>query len=239
MRRFIVFVIVLGVLLFVTDRVVCGVAQRQIAAKIQSTEGLAERPSVKVHGFPFLTQALGGRYQRIDADAADLSVQDGVSVDTLHVELRGVQVKLGDVMGGQVPATPVDSAVATATMGYPSLDEVAKANLPDQALTVKFGPGEAQGQSNLLAVTGDYRGSGLKLQFQAQARVAVRNGKLVVSLLPSTLESLPRPVRTQLVALVGDGYQIPPLPFGFKAKSLTVGPTAITFQATATSVRLS
>jgi LmeA-like phospholipid-binding len=235
MRRLVGFLIVLILVLVVADRVACHVAEGKIADKIQNTEHLTSRPDVAVHGFPFLTQALHGRYRRVDASVQDLTVQQGLTIESVNVELRGLRVKTADVLNGTVTRVPVDSATTVATVSYPALNQAAKANLPDKGLTVQFGPGPG---SDLLAVTGTYAGPQLKAQINAQARVSIRDGDLVVGLLPSTLASLPSPIRAQLTSLLGGGYKLPRLPFGFEAKSVTVGHTAITVRAKATSVTL-
>jgi hypothetical protein len=234
MRRLLIFLVIVAVLLFGADRLARSVAQREIASKIQNTENLSRRPDVTVHGFPFLTQALGGNYKQIDGDVSGLTVENGLTVDQLHVELRGVQVKPGDLLSGAVVEAPVDSAVANATVGYTSLATVAKSKIASKALNVQF----AQGSDNRLAVTGDFTSPQLQAKIKAEAKVSIRNGDLVVALDQSTLSDLPSVVRAQLTSLLNTGYKLPRLPFGFKAKTVTVGPTGITVRATASSVGL-
>ena len=234
MRRLLIFLVIVVVLLFGADLLARSVAQREIATKIQNTEDLSRRPKVTVHGFPFLTQALGGNYKQIDGDVSDLTVEDGLTVDQLHVELRGVQVKPGDLLSGAVVQAPVDSAVASATVGYPSLAAVAKAKIASKALDVQFG----QGTDNRLAVTGNFTSPQLQAKINAQAKVSIRDGDLVVALDKSTLTDLPSLVRGQLTSLLNTGYKLPRLPFGFTAKTVTVGPSGITVRATASEVGL-
>ena len=234
MRRLVIFLIVLVGLLVAADRIACIVAQREIGKQIQSSAEVSRRPGVTVHGFPFLTQALRGRYSRIDADLSDLTVEGGLTVDSVHVELRGLRVKLAEVTGGSVSDVPVDSARSVATVSYAALAEAARANVPDKNLTVKFSPAP----NNLLAIDGDYAGPALKAKVSVQAEVSVKNGRLVVGLQQSTLAQLPTAIRAQLNSLVGDGYQLPRLPLGFEAKAVTVGPSGITVTASATSVNL-
>jgi hypothetical protein len=234
MRRLIVFLIVVAILLVVADRVACGVAERAIGTKIQSSNHLAQRPNVKVSGFPFFTQALSGRYQRIDASTDDLVADGGLTIDRLDVRLNGVHVALADALHRQVSSAPVDSATADATVGYASINAVAKANLPNDDLKVVF----AQGQGDRLSVTGTYHGSLLDAKISAQAQVQIRKGELVVKLASETLDSLPAQVRSQVASLLSGSYKLPALPFGFEAKSVAVGPTGVTVRATATSVNL-
>ncbi len=234
MRRFLIFLVVLVGLLIAADRISCIVAQREIGKQIQGSAAVSRRPGVTVHGFPFLTQALRGRYTRIDADLSGLAVENGLTVNSVHVEMRGLRVKPAEVIGGSVSDVPVDSARSVATVTYAALDQAARANVPDKNLTVKFGPAA----NNLLSIDGDYAGPALKAKVSVQAQVSVKNGRLVVGLQPDTLAQLPTAIRAQLDSLVGDGYELPRLPLGFKATTVTVGPSGITVTATATSVNL-
>jgi hypothetical protein len=75
--------------------------------------GLASDPSVRINGFPFLTQALAGHYSAIDVRAS------GISVDPLHdldveATLRDVDAPLTELTSGDmhsVRAARVDGRV--------------------------------------------------------------------------------------------------------------------------------
>ncbi|RBY97157.1 DUF2993 domain-containing protein [Blastococcus sp. TF02-8] len=103
-----------GVLL---DRVAVGVAEAQVSRQLAATAGLAGRPDVEVRGFPFLTQAVGGRYDevRISLTAEQLGRPAGTTAD---VVLRGVRVPLSAVLAGDVERVPVDRIDGTATLSY-------------------------------------------------------------------------------------------------------------------------
>jgi hypothetical protein len=212
------------------DRVACVVAQRGVAQQIQNSADLSRRPDVKVTGFPFLTQALAGRYTKINGTVDDISVQDGVTIDKLAVRLSGVHVKLSDLAAHSVSSAPVDSAAATATVGYASMNRVAKANLSAPGLDVLFGPG----QNGLISVTGAFDG----VQIKGAARVLIQKGDLLVKLVPSSLDQLPQAIRSQVAPLLGGSYHLPSLPFGFKAETVTVGSDGVTVHASAQSVNL-
>jgi hypothetical protein len=228
MRRLLIFLIVLALLLVVADRVAVRVAQRAIGDQIQSSQNLSARPDVKVAGFPFLTQAIGGRYERIDTSLRDLTVDGGLTVDRLDIQLNGVHIKASDAIRGQVSSAPVDSASATATVGYASLNAAAKANLADDKLNVQLG----QGQGGRLSITGTYRSSLISAKINGQAQVQIRDDSVHVSLSSDSLSDLPVQLRSQVASLLTGSYKLPPLPFGFKAKSVAVGPTGITVRAT-------
>ena len=90
-----------------------GPGREELAAK----GGLAGTPEVDITGFPFLTQAVAGRYDdvRISLTADELGQPEGTRAD---VALRGVQVPLSSVLSGSVQEVPVDRIDGTATLSY-------------------------------------------------------------------------------------------------------------------------
>ncbi|RBY91492.1 DUF2993 domain-containing protein [Blastococcus sp. TBT05-19] len=104
----------LGLLL---DRVAVNIAEGQVARQLAAEGGLAGEPSVDIRGFPFLTQALGGRYDevRISLTADQLGQPAGTEAD---VVLRGVQLPLSAALSGSVRSIPVDRIEGTATLSY-------------------------------------------------------------------------------------------------------------------------
>jgi hypothetical protein len=234
MRRFIGFIVVLVILLVGADRVAWVIAQRGAADAIQEQVDLSERPDVKVSGFPFLTQVLGGRYKQVDSTLDNITVQDGLTIDRLDVRLIGVHAHLGDVIHRSISNAPVDSATATATVGYPSINQVAKSNLPQKGLDVQF----SQGPNGRLAVAGSYASALFKAKVNGEAKVLVQDGKVVVKLIPESLSELSPAIRARVVQELGGAYELPALPFGFTARSVTVGASGITVAATADSVHL-
>ena len=235
MRRLITVLVVLVLLAVVVDRVAWWFAQGAIAGQVKDSAELAEKPDVSVHGFPFLTQALRGRYKQIDADLRNPAVDGGLKIDELDIRLRGVRVATGDLMNGNVDSVPVDSATAVATVSFTSLNEAAKENLAaSRNSTVKFGPGG----DNLLAVTGVYRGSGLNVEVNAKAKLLAEDGDLVVKLEPGALDGIPGPARKQVTQLLKKASRLPDLPYGFQAKSVTVQPSGVSVQATSSTLDL-
>ena len=234
-RRLIGVVLVLLVLLVVADRVTWWIARRVIAERVQSEAGLAERPDVDVHGFPLLTQAVRGKYDQVNAKVHDLTVQDGVTVDVLDVEMRGIHAGLGDLVHHRLGDVPVESAVAEATVGFPAIDKVVAENLPDENLKVEF----TEGDSGRLAITGTYQSATFSSQIEGDATVTVQDGDLLLELTSDSFQDIPAALRPQVEGLLNRSYHLPELPFGFKAKNVTVGHSGVTVKATTTEVQLS
>jgi hypothetical protein len=122
MRRLVIVgVLVIG-LLVVLDRVAVVAADHTVAARIQTQENLPSRPSVSIGGFPFLTQAIRGRYDDVTLTVHGFD-RIAVRVDTISVALHGVHVSLGAIFAGHVSSVPIDSASARVLLSYADLNE--------------------------------------------------------------------------------------------------------------------
>jgi hypothetical protein len=115
-RRIITLLVVLAVLLAVADRGAVALAQRALAERITQEQGVGSA-SITVHGFPFLTQALRGRYDRVDVEAKDID-RGGVRIAALSATLRGIHAPPGEVVSGELTGVPVDEVDATAVVSY-------------------------------------------------------------------------------------------------------------------------
>ncbi|MBT0772649.1 DUF2993 domain-containing protein [Kineosporia sp. J2-2] len=233
-RRLIGVVLVLLVLLVVIDRVTWWAARRVVAERVQSEAGLAERPEVEVHGFPLLTQALRGEYDQVNAKVDDLSVQDGVTVDELDVEMRGIHASLGDLVNHELGDVPVESAVADATVGYASIDKVVADNMPDENLKVEF----TEGTDGRISITGTYQSPLGSTQIQGDATVTIKDGDLVLELTQDSLQDVPATLRSSVASMLNRSYHLPELPFGFEAQDVTIGGEGVTVRATTSKVEL-
>lgn len=121
MKRLLVTVVVLAALLAVADRIAVRVAQSQVAAQIKASQRLSTDPTVTIHGFPFLTQALGGEYDDISVVGSDL-VKGSIRVSRVDADLRGVKIPLGAALGGSLHAVPAASARISAAVGWDALE---------------------------------------------------------------------------------------------------------------------
>ena len=106
--------VLLLLLLVGVDRVAEEVAEDRIAQQL--TADLASEPTVEVGGFPFLTQALRGRYGSIQVSGD--TTQQGVRVAGFDADLEGARVPLRDALGGRVAAVPVDRLDGRALLTY-------------------------------------------------------------------------------------------------------------------------
>jgi hypothetical protein len=131
-RRLLGSLAVLVVLLVVADRIAVSLASATVAARLRASAQLRSDPSVSIKGFPFLTQAFRGRYDRIDVSLTGLSRGTSVRISRFDATLIGARVGLGDALGGSVSAVPVERLTASAVVSY--ADAASAAGLKDVRL---------------------------------------------------------------------------------------------------------
>ena len=191
----------LGVLL---DRVAVGVAEDQVAQQLEAEGDLTGKPQVDIRGFPFLTQALGGRYDevRISLTAAELGQPEGTRAD---ITVRGVRLPLSTVLAGDVREVPVERIDGVATLSY---DLLAEQIGGDTTL-------EPEGDRLRITRTVDLPGGELPLT--AVGTVAVDGEELVIDVerAAGAGVEVPGPLVDRVNALLDLRYPVE-LPFGLR-----------------------
>ncbi len=210
MRALLVVLLLLLGLAVLADRLGVGMAEDRVAAVIAERGALAGEPDVDIRGFPFLTQAVGGRYEdvRIALTAADLGQPEGTRAD---VALRGVAVPLSDVLSGSVEQVPVERIDGTATLSY-------------ELLAAQLGPGTTLArEGDGLRVERTVELAGLTLPLTAVGTVSLDGRDLVVDVDEAAGAGVEIP--GFLVERAGDlldlRYPIPELPFGLQVTAVT------------------
>lgn len=155
--------------LVAADRLVAALAGRQVAARLQSSERLAERPTVTIRGFPFLDQVLRGRYDRVDVIATGLS-QGGVRLTRVDATLVGARVPLGAVLRRHVDEVPVEGIRASTLVDFADIN----AALRSRGLT-------ASAAGDQLVVTGQVTLLGRSLTASATSDVRVEGDRLIAT----------------------------------------------------------
>lgn len=158
MRRLLVVLVAALVLLVVVDRVAVAAADHVLAGRIQQDQNLDSRPSVSIRGFPFLTQAIGGRYDDVRLTLHDVH-RGGVPVRALSVRLHGVHVPLGAVLSQHLRRVPIDRAEAQILLTYADVNSF----IGTRHLTVSQGSGgeiQVSGSATVLGRTVTASGSG-------------------------------------------------------------------------------
>ncbi|MFI7432846.1 LmeA family phospholipid-binding protein [Micromonospora haikouensis] len=232
-----VLLLILGGLLVAADRVAAGVAERaitdQVSQEITKQGAQSSSPEVEVAGFPFLTQVLDGRYERISIRLRDVrgSVNgDAVALPELNVDARNVRASLETLrtQQGDVVAETVDG---TGTITYESL--AALLNRPGLTL------GERDGR---LAVTAPVDILGQKLTLTGTADVTVGDkGAISLRFNDVDAEGLPNiPMARNMLRGIAQDISIdvplPDLPFQLAVREVKPLPQGLAVTAAAKDV---
>lgn len=142
LKRLIISIALLVGCAALADRGLATVAGNAVGSAVQRSEDLDSTPEVTFNGFPFLTQAFGGRFDEVSVVVRDYE-REGLAFDKVEAVLRDVKIGLGDALGGEVEAVPIGSGVATVTLAYADLNEFlarrparVRVSQADDALTV-------------------------------------------------------------------------------------------------------
>ena len=123
MRRLVLVVALLVGLLALADRLGAFAAERVVAMRMQSDQSLAVRPDVTIDGFPFLTQMVRGRYDRVDVSVRDLR-RGSLDISEVVAHLTGVDVPFSRVIRQHVNRISVQHANAEIDLTYGSVDNL-------------------------------------------------------------------------------------------------------------------
>ncbi len=211
MKALLITVLTLLGLLVVLDRVGVLVAEHQVAAQIADRSQLQGTPSVDITGFPFLTQAVGGRYRevRISLTADELGQPAGTTAD---VSLHGVHLPLSDVLDGSVSSIPVDRIDGRATLSYALLAR----QMGGDTVLAREGDG--------LRITRTVELLGQSVPLTAAGRVTLEDRDLVLTVDQAAGAGIDVPdfLLSQAQELLGLRYTVPDLPFGLELTGLRV-----------------
>jgi hypothetical protein len=224
-----VFLLLLVVgLLVVADRVGVGIAEDRVAEQVAQRGGLTGPPDVEIAGFPFLTQALGGRYDdvRLQLTAEELGQPAGTRAD---VSLRGVHVPLSDVVSGSVQQIPVDRVDGTATLSYDLLAQ----QLGGDTVVAQEGDG--------VRVTKRVEVLGLEVPLTATGEVRLEGGDVVIDVGDASAgpADLPDAVVQRASRLLDLRYPVPALPFGLQLTGVVPAADGVDVRVEATDTVLS
>jgi hypothetical protein len=237
-RVVVVLMVVLGVLVAgfaVADSVARHLAEQRLADEIRTSEDLPETPNVTVHGWPFLTQVIAGRYQRIDVRIRQLPVSSGLSLGELDAVLSGVRVPLSDVLQGNVQRIPVAGVRAEARVSYRALDGVVRQQLPAGLLQdVSL----ARGSGGRLRVAATYTGTGGPLPVRGQVDVSTSDDSMKLRVREGSLTSLPPFARARVAQMLGTSIELPDLPFGLRVLGVDADAGGVVLRVGGTGVVL-
>lgn len=218
--------------LVVVDRVAARVVASRVAARIRTSQNLPATPSVSIHGFPFFTQVLRGRYDSVSVTARNVQ-RDYLRLSTVHVTLHGLRLPLGDVTNGTVRQIPVSQGTAAVSLTYDDLN----AFLAPRHLHV--GPDSSDSGALLVTGTAQLPLVG-QVSLSAPLRIATSGDglTLVPEVVHSLAGALPTPARSPAVDLLTVRVSLSDLPFGVRLDSAHVAAGGLAIEASASDISL-
>lgn len=227
MRKLLVVLAILAGLAALADRGAATVAGNAAADQIRIRESLKEDPDVTFRGFPFVTQAVRGRFKAVDVTVRDL-VREGLTFDRIDAHLEGVELDLKEALDGRVVAVPVEKGEATVRITYGDL----QAYLASKPGNVRI---EVNGGQPVVVTSFGIPGVGA-VDVEGTPRVDVVNGTVRVTV--SNMKqrdgrSLAAALAAQAAARASFTVPVGKLPFGIKAGSALFTDSALVVTATA------
>ena len=122
-KRTVAAVVVLGAAAVGVDYGAAALTESVVARQMRTQMALTDDPSVRVNNFPFLTQAISGRYKSVDVTA------DHIVVGPLHdvqvrSQLRDVSAPLSQMLGDGPRTVTVREVEGTVRIGAPDVERL-------------------------------------------------------------------------------------------------------------------
>lgn len=121
-RRVLAVLIVLVALALGVDYGAAALTESAVSREMRSQLNLADDPSVRINNFPFLTQAIAGRYKSVDVTADHVAVGPLRDVQ-VRTQLRDVTAPLSQLLAGS-RTVAVREAEGTVRIGAPDIERL-------------------------------------------------------------------------------------------------------------------
>jgi len=228
MRRVLVAAGILVVLLVILDRVAVVVAERAVAKQIRAELALKQTPSVSIHGFPFLQQAVTGRYSDVQVGIPDV---DSGPLHDVRVDARLQQVRapLDRMISGSLAEVPVRDIAGTLTVRY---DDLAQASGIPGLRIARSGDD--------LRVSGQVQLPGGQVEASALGHISVEDNDLVVTADQAQVGGVELPPALLATAARLLSFRVSPksLPLALRITGVQIGVDSLTVAAQAHDVVL-
>jgi hypothetical protein len=123
MRRLVIALLVLVGLFVAVDFGSAALAESAVSRQMREQIGLVDDPSVRINGFPFLTQAVSGRYSSVDVSASRIHLGEMQQLD-VSAQLRDVSAPLSMLLGNGPKSLVVSEAEGTVRVPATDLERI-------------------------------------------------------------------------------------------------------------------
>ena len=122
-KRTVAVLVVLGAAAVGADYGAAALTESAVAKEMRTQLGLADDPSVRINNFPFLTQAISGRYRSVDVTANHVAVGPLRDVQ-VRSQLRDVSAPLSQMLGDGPRTVTVREVEGTVRIEAPDLERL-------------------------------------------------------------------------------------------------------------------
>jgi hypothetical protein len=241
----IVLLIIVGVVLFVADRVGRSYAERvisdKVAEQVANQKATSEKPDVTIEGFPFLTQVSAGKYKEIKIELANFSgptdqgANTKINVPLLDIRAENVRASLNTLRnGGDIVAGAV---TGTGTIDYQQIASlIGKSGATPSGVTLTDQNGKLVGSATVSVLS-------QQIKITSTVQLAVADGVVQVRLSDANSPDLPdipgiKAILSTQVAKLAFDLKVPTLPLKLKVQQVQPEPAGIRFTAGASNVTL-
>jgi hypothetical protein len=126
-RRVIIVLVVLVGLFVAADFGAAALAESAVSRQMRQQVGLVDDPNVRINGFPFLTQAISGRYGSVDVVAQHIKVAELQDL-SVQAQLRDVDAPLSMVLGSGPKTLKVGQAEGSVQIPAKAVEKIVNRN---------------------------------------------------------------------------------------------------------------
>jgi LmeA-like phospholipid-binding len=230
--------------LVIADRVGRSVAEQKVAEQVTQQADkqdikFGQSPTVDITGFPFLTQVIAGKYDKVLVHMRDIQAQ-AYSVPKLDVAATGVHAKVTDVLNGSGPIT-ADQVDGTATIGYGYLQQVAAEQIGKQVNVQDL---RLSGDNGRLTIHASVSVLGQQIKLIGQTKLTLTgNNKVRIDVLKITPDGVELPgyakgALDQLAGQLSTELDLPDLPYHLRLSGVEAASDGLRVTAGAANVSL-
>ncbi|HEX6341578.1 DUF2993 domain-containing protein [Umezawaea sp.] len=237
-RRWIIAVLVLIALFVGADFALAAAGEYQVAQKMRTKLELTEDPSVRINGFPFITQALNGDYQDIEISATGVPVRDQLRDLEIQANLLHTRIELSNLLAGDTKGAKIDRVQGRVKIKANDLNRLVNQVTPftDMAIEPDTRAGQpaaataAARTTAAVKLTGNTTLAGRKISLTAYGTVTLVSGQVELAMNELKIDDVSlEPFIQQLKQALSIKIDPGVLPF-------TVTPTAVQVESGAFTV---
>ncbi|MFG3342473.1 DUF2993 domain-containing protein [Glycomyces sp. NPDC048151] len=236
LRRLLIALVIVVAVVALGDRVANALVERRIATEVANTAAehgaYSDRePDVKVHGWPFLTQAWTGDFEQIDITLEDVG-SNGLTFPTLALVAHDVEADWRELSdGGDAVASTLDVS------GSVSVDSI------EAIMAEQTGYDLQINEDGTASLIGSQDLMGVEVEIEATGRFEFGQNELTFT--PDAVEALTEGLPAQVQPMVEQAASefastvaLPELPYGIQLSEIEFDGDVVTVSGTAQDVVL-